>query len=447
MKSEGAGHKTILIILLCIALALFLYIRPQLFAPEPPPVLQDRLPHAELIGRFNILESAKEAQSLMFKNKIPLREYFTSDFLLSQAKGMGIDIQSNGYFFSNGMDEWGTIVPVIDSSRIVSGFNRLEQYFKIKDTVVFSRVVKKIEQFGLYIFYDKDYLLIYQGKNFRKRMARVYFALKDQREEIWVNFLKHKTFSDEKNVLYTNAKELQQFGIKYALFAYDSDSMNVKLKTYIHSIKPFTLKPKSSGISFKNTVVATKALELHLDISEFRKDKNNPLYKWIVKKGQKIGFPTHLFFEAWEGDIALQEGGTYFVNEEVVEMTYDDEFNPIEKRVKVKVSVPGYSIMLSVNKNSKKFVNALFAKGIVTKQGKNFRFLFSPPLNLNMTKNSIQAYTTPFPPKITTSSQSKGLWKYKGTDVHFQIDSFKVNEAFGSLEFKVENIVKRGKIF
>jgi hypothetical protein len=447
MKSEGAGHKTILIILLCVALGLFLYIRPQLFAPEPPPTILDRLPKADIIGRFNILETAKEAQSLMFKNKVPMREYFTSDFLLSQAKGMGIDIQSNGYFFSNGESEWGTIVPVIDSSRILSGFERLEQYFSIKDTIVFSRKVKKVDQFGLYIYYDNDFLLIYQGNKIRNRMARVLYAVKDGMEETWKNFLNHQTFAEEKNVLYSNAEELKSFGVDYALFAYDSDSLNVKLKTYIHSNKGFSVKPKASGISFKNNVIATKSLELHLDITEFRKQKMNPLYQWIVKKGRKIGFPTELFFETWEGDLALQEGGMYFINEEIVEMTYDEEFNPIEKKSKVKVPVPGYSIMLSVNNNSKRFINTLFAKGIVTKQDKHFRFLFSPPLNLNITKSSIQAYTTPFPPKIITGTQSRGLWKYKGTDVHFQIDSLKSHDAYGSLEFGVANFVRRGKVF
>lgn len=446
MKTEGAGHKTILIILLCFALALFLYIRPKLFAPEPPPVIQDRLPTADLLGRFNILESAKEAQSLMFKNKVPLREYFTADFLLSQAKGMGIDIQSNGYFFSNGDSEWGIIVSVIDSSRILNGLERLEQYFEIKDTLIFGRTVKKLEQFGMYLFYDSDYLLLYQGNRFRKYMARALFAIKDERDEAWVNFLRHQTFANEQNVLYTNSKDLNQFGIEYALFAYDSDSLNVKLKTYIHSNKPFKIKPKASGIALVNSANATKALELHLDITQFRKDKLDPLYKWIVKKGRKIGFPTDLFFQAWEGDLSLQEGGTYFVNEEVVEMTYDDEFNPIEKRTNIKVPVPGYSLALSVNDKSKAFVNALFAKGIVTKQGKSFRFLFSPPLNLNMKKGVIQAYTTPFPSKIVTGSQSRGLWKYKGTDVHFQIDSLKSQDAYGSLEFKVANLVKRGKL-
>ena len=145
-----------LIALLCAALALFLYIRPRLFAPDPPPSLLDRLPESEIVGRYNLLNIARETNSLMFKNKVPFREYMTYDFLLGQAKGIGIDIQSTGYFFSNGKDEWGTFVTVMDSSKIQNGLNRLEQYTHISDTIIYNRKVKKIDDLGLYIFYDTD---------------------------------------------------------------------------------------------------------------------------------------------------------------------------------------------------------------------------------------------------------------------------------------------------
>ena len=59
MKTEGVGNKVMLIALLCAALALFLYIRPRLFAPDPPPSLLDRLPESEIVGRYNLLDIAK----------------------------------------------------------------------------------------------------------------------------------------------------------------------------------------------------------------------------------------------------------------------------------------------------------------------------------------------------------------------------------------------------
>jgi hypothetical protein len=445
MRTEGVGNKVMLIALLCAALALFLYIRPRLFAPDPPPSLLDRLPESEIVGRYNLLDIARETNSMMFKNKIPFREYMTYDFILGQAKGIGIDIQSTGYFFSNGKDEWGTFVTVNDSSKIQNGLNRLEQYIHITDTVIYNRKVKKIKDLGLYIFYDKDYLLVYKGSKIKRRLGKAIFAHEGDIENSWEKFLKNPVFKEEDIVLYSNSPRLKKFGLDYAMFAHDSDSLNIKLKTYLHSSKKLKIKEKTAGATFERSKLSTKALEIHLDISEFKKDPKDPLYKWIVALGQKVSFPTTAFFEAWDGDLSFQEGGTQLINEEVVEMSYDEDFNPIEVRKTNKVAVPGYSMLFSVNENGQKLVSALFSKGIVTKQGKHYHFLFSPPLTLNILPKTISAYTTGRSPKVTTGSSCNGLWNYKGTDILFRIDSLKKKEVYGSLEFQVASFLKRGK--
>lgn len=434
-----------LIALLCAALALFLYIRPRLFAPDPPPSLLDRLPESEIVGRYNLLNIARETNSLMFKNKIPFREYMTYDFLLGQAKGIGIDIQSTGYFFSNGKDEWGTFVTVMDSSKIQNGLNRLEQYLSISDTIVYNRKVKKIKDLGLYIFYDKNYLLVYKGSKIKRRLGKALFAHEGDIENSWEKFLKNPVFKEEDIVLYSHSPKLKKFGVDYVLCAHDSDSLNIKLKTYLHSNKPFKIKEKEAGMSFERSKHSTKALDLHLDISEFKKDPNSPLYKWIVGLGKKVSFPTAAFFEAWEGDLSFQEGGTQLINEEVVEMSYDEEFNPIEVRKTNKVAVPGYSVLFSVNESGQNLVSALFTKGIVTKQGKHYHFLFSPPLTLNILPKSISAYTAGKSPKVTTGTSCSGLWNYRGTNMLFRIDSLKRKEIYGSLEFEVASLLRRGK--
>ena len=447
MKAEGVGNKVMLIALLCAALALFLYMRPKLFAPDPPPSLLDRLPESEIVGRYNLLNIARETNSLIFKNKVPFREYMTYDFLLGQAKGIGLDIQSTGYFFSDGKDEWGTFVTVMDSSKIQNGLNRLEQYIQISDTIVYNRKVKKIKDLGLYIYYDKDYLLVYKGTNIRRRLGKAIFAQEGDIENSWEKFLKHPIFKEEDIVLYSRSPQLKKFGLDYVLCAHDSDSLNIKLKTYVHSIKPLKIKEKGPGISFERNKQSTKALDIHLDISEFKKNPNDPLYKWIVGLGKKVSFPTTAFFDAWDGDLSFQEGGTQMITEEVVEMTYDEEtFNQIETRKIHQVAVPGYSLMFSVNENGQKLVAALFAKGIVTKQGKYYHFLFSPPLHLNILPKSISAYTAGKSPKVNTSSSCSGLWNYKGTDMLFRIDSMKRKEIFGSLEFEAASLIKRGKL-
>ncbi|MNJ89083.1 hypothetical protein D3C87_66440 [compost metagenome] len=445
MKTEGVGNKVMLIALLCAALALFLYIRPRLFAPDPPPSLLDRLPESEIIGRYNLLDIAKETNSLMFKNKVPFREYMTYDFLLGQAKGIGIDIQSTGYFFSNGKDEWGTFVTVIDSSKIQNGLNRLEQYTKISDTVIYNRKVKKIKDLGIYIFYDKDYLLVYKGSKIKRRIGKALFARQGDIENSWEKFLKNKTFKNEDIVLYSNSPKLKKFGLDYAMFAHDSDSLNVKLKTYLHAFKELKIKEKEAGPTFERSKVSTKALEIHLDISEFKKDPNSPLYKWIIGLGKKVSFPTAAFFDAWEGDLCFQEGGIQLIDEQVVEMTYDEEFNPVEVRKTNKVPVAGYSLLFSVNEKGNKLISALFTKGIITKQGKYYHFLFSPPLGLNILPKTISAYTAGKSPKVVSGSSNNGLWNYRGTDVLFHIDSLKKKEIHGSLEFEVASFLKKAK--
>ena len=434
-----------LIALLCAALALFLYIRPRLFAPDPPPSLLDRLPESEIVGRYNLLDIARETNSLMFKNKVPFREYMTYDFLLGQAKGIGLDIQKTGYFFSNGKDEWGTFVTVIDSSKIQNGLNRLEQYIDISDTIIYNRKVKKIKELGLYIFYDKNYLLVYKGSKFKRRLGKALFAHEGDIENSWEKFLKNPIFKKEDIVLYSNSPRLKKFGFDYVLFAHDSDSLNIKLKTYLHSGKNLKIKEKEAGVTFERSKQSTKALDIHLDISEFKKDPNDPLYKWVVSLGKKVSFPTTTFFEVWDGDLSFQEGGTQLIDEEFVEMSYDEEFNPLEIRKTHKVAVPAYSLLFSVNENRQKLVSALFSKGIVTKQGKHYHFLFSPPLTLNILPKSISAYTSGRSPKIISGSTCNGLWNYKGTDIIFHLDSLKKKEVYGSLEFEVASFLKKGK--
>lgn len=445
MKTEGTGNKIMLIAMLCAALALFLYIRPKLFAPEPPPRLIDRLAEAEWIGRFRLLDAARETNSMMFKNKIPFREFMTYDFLLSQAKSFGMDVQSPGYVISNGKDEWGAYVSLLDSSRIQNGFLRLKQYYAIDDTVVYRQKVKQIKELGIYFFYQKDYMLIYHGNHINRHVGKAIFTTRGQVESSWKHFLAHSIFRNEKIVLYTNSKKLKEYGIDYALFAHDTDSLNVKLKSYLHASRDLKVKQKLNGISYERNTYSTKSLDLHLDISELKSDPSHPIYKLLAKVSKRINFPTKQFFAAWEGDLSFQEGGTQLINEEVIEMSYDEEFNPIEIRTVRQVPIKGFSLIISVNKQSNRFVSSLFAKGIVTKQGKYYRFLFSPPLSLNIVPGSISAYTTKFPPKIVKASACSGVWNYRGTDVSFKIDSLKSREIWGSVEFNVVDFVRRSK--
>lgn len=442
MKTEGTGNKIVLIALLCAALGLFLYIRPRLFAPKPVPTLMDRLPESTIIGRYSLLDVARETNSMLFKQKMPFREYLTYDFLLSQGKNFGLDVQKPGYFFSDGRKEWGTFLAVIDSSKIQNGIMRLQQYFEVTDTLVYERRVQQIESVNISIYYDKSFVFIYHGKQLKRRLGKALFAEPNEIESSWKKFMALKTFADEKIVLYSESDKLKKYGVDYALFSHDSDSLNVKLKTYLHASRDLKVRMKDPGLAYQISPNSSKAMNIHLDISELRKDHNHPIYQFVSDFGRKISFPTDAFFDAWQGDLSFQEGGKELVKEEVIEMGYDEEFNPIELRTERAIPISGFSVIMAVNENGKDLVNKLFAKGIINKQGKKYRFLFSPPVTLSILPDKIMAFTST-QPKTVQGSTSNGVWNYKGTNIYFQLDSLNRHEVFGSFEFPVSRLLQR----
>lgn len=446
MRTEEIGNKVVLIAMLCIALGLFLYFKPQLFAPEPEARLIDRLPETEIIGRFRLLDIARETNGLLFKQKVAFREYLTYDFLLTQAKNFGLDLQKPGYFFSDGKAEWGSFVSVIDSSKITSGIDRLRQFFTVRDTLVFDQVVKKVPQLGIYFYYSDKYLFVYNGHQLKRRLGKALFAKNGEAESAWKKFNEITTFSDENLVVYAHSERLAAKGIAYGLMAHDSDSSHFKLKTVLHANYDLKVRLKKNGPAIIQDGTASKLLNLHLDVSEFKKDKEHPMYTWLASLAKRISFPIDAFFDAWNGDLCYREGGVQLVDQEQVEMGYDDEFNQVEIRKLVKVPVKGFGAMMSVNEYGQDFVNKLFAKGILTKQGSNYRFLFSPPLRLSLADTLIGAYTAKTQLAPATNSACSGVWMYKRTPFEFQIDSMKRRDVYGTIQFPVHYLLKRNKV-
>ncbi len=58
----------------------------------------DRLPEADIIGRADVLELATELMPTLYYYKIPVREFVSPEFFLSQGKAYGIDFQKQLYF-------------------------------------------------------------------------------------------------------------------------------------------------------------------------------------------------------------------------------------------------------------------------------------------------------------------------------------------------------------
>jgi hypothetical protein len=439
--------KFTLIFILAAALGAFLVLRPYLFRKIDIPRVEDRLPEADFIGRAYILDVARETSGMMYYHKIPFRDLFSHEFILSQGKLYGLNLQDPVYFFANEGGDWGAIVHVSDSSKIMEGIERLRKFTDIKDSIYDDHRVYSYPKEKGFLTYSSNYMLLYKGDHFDSVFNRVTKAKYGDLAPSWKSFLKEGQFKDEKLVLYSNWSKLKENGVETAIFAHDSDSVSFSLKAYIRNKKPLNVSMKPAGLNLRNGEFTTKMLNVHLDISKLRNDPNDPLYKWLVKIGKKVSFPTKDFLDAWEGDLSFRQGGYQIVKETYIESVLDDDFNVTEVEMQKEVKVPGFTVMFSVNKNGKQLINRLLAKGILTQEEKSFRFLFSPELKMKTKENYFIFHTGEYTPKTETHGKNYGLWTQRGTKVEFSLDSLSKYEVFGSIYIPVDRIISRNRFF
>jgi hypothetical protein len=188
-------------------------------------------------------------------------------------------------------------------------------------------------------------------------------------------------------------------------------------------------------------------LNIHLDSKKLRQHPEDPIYQLLVRLGRKISFPTKEFLEAWEGDLSFREGGKQTIQESYIETVLDEDFNTTEVEKKKAVEVSGFSLLFTTNENGKSFINKLFAKGILTKTDNKFRFLYSPPLKMNVVKNTYYFYSGDVCPKTEIHAKNNGIFLRKGTKIEFNLDSLSKNEVFGTLYIPVDRLFKAGKRF
>jgi hypothetical protein len=439
--------KITLIFILAVALGGFLVFRPYFFNKKAPATIEDRLPDGDFIGKLYVLDVARETSDLLYFNKVPFRDLLSYEFILSQGKQYGLDIQNPVYFFGNENGEWGALIPVSDSSKILDGVNRLRKFAEIEDTIVEDNRVFHYKKENAYLTYSSTYLLIYKGSKFSSIYQRVTYAKRHDISPTWKAFLKQKQFKDEKLVIYTNWKKLKDNGIQTAMFAHDSDSISFRLKAYIKNIKPLNVSMKKEGLNIQSNEQTSKMLNMHLDIQRLRKNPDDPLYKLLVKYGKKISFPVKEFLNAWEGDLSFREGGFQLAKETYIESVMDEDFNVSEVEKTKEVQVPGYTLLLSVNNQSNVLINKLFAKGIMRKEEGKFRFLFSPLLTMSTMDNYLLFRSGSGIPKTELSRKNDGIWVQKGTRIAFQLDSLSRREAFGSIYIPVQRLLRKNRFF
>lgn len=441
-------RKVTFIIFLLSLLIAFFYFRPLLFKPKEIPSLLDRMPEGQFLGRLKLLDFAEETSSLLYYNKIPFRDLCSPEFLLAQAKSFGLDIQTDIYFFANDSGEWGTLAKVSDSSKIISGIARLRQNSVIKDTLVGTQHVFALDKKKMYLTYGADWVFLYRGDNLPRRMYHVMYSKKNDISKNWKRFEEEKEFKKEKTVVYIKHPKVNEKGIDAILIAHDSDSNSVQLKTYIRSKNNLKISPKKEGLSFMSSSQRDNTVHLHLNINQLRTSPEDPYYQLMEKLGSRISFPVNSFLNAWEGDLSYHQGGFINVKEKVITSQMDEDFNVTEKVTLQDKKVPAFALLLSINKNIQTLLYQLFSKGILRKESDNqLRFLFSPPLKIQQTKNFIYFYSSDVVPPTTLSSFNGGIIKYQGNRFGFQIDSLNAKETFGSVRIPVNYFIYRSKFF
>jgi hypothetical protein len=103
-------RKFLTLVLIAGSLGLVLFVKSFLFEQPKTPSLLDRLPSADFLAKANILELAKETNSMLQYNKLSMRDFTTYEFLLGQGKQYGIDLESNLYLFANVFIGGGVII-------------------------------------------------------------------------------------------------------------------------------------------------------------------------------------------------------------------------------------------------------------------------------------------------------------------------------------------------
>jgi hypothetical protein len=439
--------KFTLIIILSIALIAFLIVRPFLFDKVEEPRIEDRLPEADFIGRAYLLDLARETSSMLQFNDVNYRDLLTYEFMLSQSKLYGLDLQNPVYFFAHENGNIGCLIPVADSTKILDGISRIHKLAPIKDSVGSFGSIYQYEKGRIYLAYSKDFVLLYKGSNFSSIYQRVMGAKRDDISPCWRAFLNEKLFKDEKLVVYSNWNTLKESGIETAIFAHDSDSIRFKVKTYIRNSKPINIALKKGGYDFKYDSKSKKIANLHLDISQFIKDKTSSLYKYILTLGKRISFPTEAFLNAWDGDLSFKEGGLFTQKETYIESVMDENFNVTDVEKVKETKVTGYSVMITMNSKGPSFMNLLMKKGILNKDGDYYRFLFSPQLTMQKKKNSYLFYSGSTSPKMVKNDLNYGEWYDTGLHYSVSLDSLNMYEAFGSFNVPAKLVLKKNKFF
>ncbi|GEM_PF-196102 len=434
-----------LIFVLAAGLAGLLIWQPWKGEEAPPPSIYDRLPDAEIIGISDVLQLSSSLSENLFYYKIPFRDLISPDFILSQGKNYGLDVQSPVFFFMNEKenlpDDWGVMVSVRDSSKVREGIENLQKFVGIS--------VREVDNFRVYssselngsVVYGNDWMLLYQGHQLDKILQRVIHAKHNDVSPRWQKFIKENNTHNEGLIASVSSDEFDEQGIASAYITLSNDSSSLVFNTVITQNDSLSFQANPVGPSFYPQEYTKRLINLHFDVDRLRHRPNDPIYKVMKKLASKISFPLQQFLNTWEGDVAFRQGGLEVIHERYVESELDENFNVTEVEKYRKVKVSGFSLFLSTNDRLSSFLKLIEDKGILTAYESKYRLLFSPPLNLHTTDSSLVFHTSRYRPAVTPDSTNEIMWTFDYTPVQFFIDSTSVKTVYGRIRLPLKKIV------
>jgi hypothetical protein len=435
----------IAIILLGLGLTVLLILRPWEVEDETPRFV-DRLPMAEVIGRTNVLNLSRDLIPVTYNNQISFREFVTPEFILSQGKINGLNLQLPVYFFGKQpkteITEWGVMIHVSDSSKVLPGIRRFEKVTELKDSTLFEQNIFIFPEYNLTVGYGEDWLLISDRRSFKKYFDHVIHSRLKSIYPRWRRFIQERLYAEKSLQMSVMSDELLQYGIESALLASSSDSMSLTLHTRITNLDtiPFTLN--DSVRRFERTEFTRRLINLNLNIDRLRADKDHPLYLLLKETSQRISFPLNDFLETWNGDISYRQGGLQTIVEPYIVSELDENFNVSEVVKYKEKKISGFSLQLSLGDNRPEFLRKLYSKGILTQEENKVRMLYFPPMNMRTQEESVSFYTSSFQPETISDSTQSVLWDFNYTPVTFTIDSLEAKTAYGKINIGLKKILR-----
>lgn len=438
-------RKLLLIFLLALGFGAFLFFYPWKEAPSEPPTLKNRLPVSTIIGETNLLELSDQISKLLYYYKIPFRDFVDPNIILSQGKKYGLDVQSPLYFFADDslttIKNWGGMIKVQDSSKIFPVIDILRKRTKIIDTLIDQQTVYFAEKFNVFLTYGSDWLLLYQGDSIQTVLHSIHNATLNRTHPRWKNLL----YQSKKNAQVLNAEiqtdKLSDFGVRSALIALSNDSTGLVFNARLNHYDTLAFQIKKNGAALSSQEFTRQMAQLNFDIERLRKNEKHPYRIFMSKLGEKINFPTNELLNAWDGQLAFRRGGIEYIREQYIESVLDDDFNVTEVAKTKTVKISGFALYLSSNHLMRDFLTNLQEKGILSKENRKYRLLYSPPLNLKQTDSSVLFYTNKYAPVPELNTQNEIMWTFNYTPVQFFLDSTSTKDLFGRIKIPLKKII------